>query len=166
MVGIQTNEELSTHPPYLASGLNQTHSTQITSTQNTSVQHSILPLKNNRKKSLQEEFTILQPFKEPIHSRNKNPFSPKSKPLLNKALPSPLTHSPLLPPNLSYLSELQWQSNKKKPMLQLARQARRHKKSTLSPTIPMVPPKGIPHSYSMEIEAPPKDSWSSSTFSR
>ena len=102
MAGIRTKRELSDTPPYLAGGTKQIHSTQITSTQSTSVRHFILPLSNNKKKFLQEEFITSQLFKEATRSSPRNPSFPKSKLLLNKASPFPLIPPQLQPPNPCY----------------------------------------------------------------
>jgi len=61
------------------------------SAQSTSAQHSIPPLSSQKKKYLQEEFTISQLSKEVTHSQN-NPLSfPKSKQQSTKELLSLLT---------------------------------------------------------------------------
>ena len=57
----------------LVGRMKQIPNTQTMSTQNISVQHSILPL-NQKKKYLQEESIILQPSKKATHSQNKHPF--------------------------------------------------------------------------------------------
>ena len=136
------------------------------STQNTSVRPSI-PLLNNNNKKFSQESTTLQLSKEPTHSRNKNPFFPRLKPLSNKASLSHLTPSLPLPPNPSCLSEPQWQNNKEKKVTpQLAKQARKRKGLMSLPTLLMVHSKEILHSYLMETEAPPDSSWSILTFSK
>jgi len=76
MLGPQTKQQLSGVVPTLVGGTNQTHNTQTMSVQNTFAQCFILPLSNQKKKYLQEEFTTSQLSKEATHLQNKLLSSP------------------------------------------------------------------------------------------
>ena len=154
----QNYEETET----LAGGLKQTHNIQTTSVQNISAQRSTLLSSNHHmKKSLQEEFTILQLSKEVTRSQNKVLSSPKSNQQSNKESLSLLTPPQLLLFTPSYPSEPQWQDNRRKLMLLLAKQDRKHKELTsLLPLMALL--KGTPHPSSMEIGAQPGSSLTTS----
>jgi len=141
----------------LVGGKKQIHSIRTMLVQNILAQHSTLLLSNHQtKKFLQEEFTTLQPSKEATCSQNKNLFFPKLKQQSTKALISLLTlpQQPLSPP--SYLSEPQWEHNKKKLMSLLDKADRKHRELTSSLTLPMVLLKGTHHLSLLEIGAQPE----------
>jgi len=109
------------------------------------------------KKYLQKESIILQLSKEVTHSQN-NPLSfPKLKQQSTKALASLLTLPLPLLFTPSYLSEPQWQDNRRELMLLLDKLDKKHKELMSSPTLPMVLLKEIHHPSSLETGAQPEN---------